>query len=77
VSGVQTATHIEPALVLQHPNLQRPVANMQGVSLAPLLQQLNAPTSASQIMAHWSSSLGRDRAWGILRWLWQNRILIG
>lgn len=77
MSGVQTATHIEPELVLQHPNLPRPVANMQGIALAPLIGQLKAAMPAREIVALWSRSAGHDRALAILRWLWQNRVLTG
>ncbi|WP_319546505.1 NAD(P)/FAD-dependent oxidoreductase [Ruegeria conchae] len=75
-SGVQVAAHIEPGLVLKHPNLHRPVANLEGASLGLLLQRLYWPQNASKIVACWSDTLDAERAARILDWLWHHRILI-
>ncbi len=76
VSGIQTANRIEPGLVLIHPNLPRLVANLEGASLAPLLQRLDRPASGEVIAAKWSDVLDAPRAARVLQWLWHHRILI-
>ncbi|KUJ73467.1 tryptophan halogenase [Ruegeria marisrubri] len=76
VSGVQTGPLITPGHVLTHPHLGRPVALLDGVPIAPLLEQMHRATPADQILQGWSASLGPARAGKILNWLWQNRILV-
>ena len=76
-AGIQTATHIEPATVLHHPGLSRPVANLEGTALAPLIGGLNTPATAAQIVSRWSGVTDAARAWRILGWLWQNRVVTG
>ncbi|UAB87928.1 tryptophan 7-halogenase [Ruegeria sp. SCSIO 43209] len=75
-SGVQTASHIEPGLVIGHPNLPRPVANLEGAMLGPLLERLGAPTTTLNIIKSWSEVLATHTASRILRWLWYHRIVI-
>ncbi|WP_299944758.1 NAD(P)/FAD-dependent oxidoreductase [uncultured Ruegeria sp.] len=75
-SGVQAASRIEPGLVVTHPNLPRPVANLEGISLGPLLRRLDGPATSLDICVRWSDMLDTNRAARILRWLWYHRILI-
>ncbi len=75
-SGVQTASRIEPGLVVAHPNLPRPIANLEGAMLGPLLERLDGPTTCLDIIKHWSEGLGAHRASRILRWLWYHRVVI-
>ncbi len=75
-SGVQAASCIEPGVVVTHPNLSRPVANLEGASLGPLLQRLDGAATALEIATRWSNVVDAQRARRILRWLWYHRILI-
>lgn len=76
LSGVQTATLIEPTLVLTHANLPRPVASIDGIALAPLLEHLGTSTTGSQLLAAWGNRIGPQSAMRLLDWLWRNQILI-
>lgn len=76
ISGVQTATRIEPGLVLSHPNLPRPVANLEGAPVAQLLQHLPDPMTQRALTAHWSATLEATQAAQLVQWLWHHRILI-
>ncbi|SDX90062.1 Dehydrogenase (flavoprotein) [Ruegeria halocynthiae] len=76
MSGVQTASGIEPGLVVTHPNLPRAVANLEGVLLGPLLRRLEDPATVLEIAGCWSDMLEASRAARIIRWLWYNGILI-
>ncbi|KIC41854.1 tryptophan halogenase [Ruegeria sp. ANG-R] len=76
VSGVQTATLIEPRAVLMHPNLPRPVAVLDDVPLAPLLQRLGGWATADHITQQWSDTLDARRVARVLRWLWYHRVLV-
>ncbi len=75
-SGIQTATLIQPGAVVTHPSLPRPVANLDGVPLVPLLQRLEGPATAQDIADLWSGAVDAHRAMRILAWLWRNRIMI-
>ncbi|EEE37098.1 putative tryptophan halogenase [Rhodobacteraceae bacterium KLH11] len=76
VSGVQSATRIEAAPVLTHPNLPRPVACLEGTPLAPLLQRLEGRATVGQIRQRWSDMLGPEHAMRLVHWLWHHRILV-
>lgn len=76
VSGIQTATLIEPGAVLTHPNLPRPVALLENVQIALLVQRLDGWATASQIAQQWADLLDAERAMRVLRWLWYHRVLI-
>ena len=53
-----------------HPNLDRPVAFLGGVPVAPLLDRLSHPLPVWRIVTDDFASLPADRSLAILRWLW-------
>ncbi|WP_170476652.1 flavin-dependent monooxygenase QhpG [Ruegeria arenilitoris] len=75
-AGIQTDTFIQPGIVVVHHNLPRPVANIEGIPLAPLLGLLKKPAHAQDILSRWSGVVDAQKAKRILAWLWRNRILV-
>ncbi|MCW3055343.1 MAG: hypothetical protein JWN14_4513, partial [Chthonomonadales bacterium] len=68
---------IQPARALQHPMLERPVAFLDGVSVAGLLDAVTTPISMGEILRQWSFlpfSERRKREW--LHWMCRQRVLI-
>ncbi|QEL13649.1 flavin-dependent monooxygenase QhpG [Limnoglobus roseus] len=58
-----------------HPNLDRPIAFLGGVPVAPLLDRMSHPTPVWRLVTDNSCSDGTNRSLAILRWLW-NRGLV-
>jgi flavin-dependent dehydrogenase len=54
---------------ISHPRLNRPVAYLDGFELEPLLPDLDGSSTASDLVATWSSAVGRSAAEKIVRWL--------
>lgn len=57
-----------------HPTLPRPVAFLDDVALAPLLNCFRVHPSRNQVINAWSH-LGQDRATRILNWVWENGLI--
>jgi hypothetical protein len=60
---------------LKHPNLNRPVAFLQGVALWPLLQFAVASTDVTVLLDTLSAHVPRERAFRIVCWLMKHQIL--
>ncbi|WP_171101720.1 NAD(P)/FAD-dependent oxidoreductase [Ruegeria sp. HKCCD7255] len=75
-AGVQTETLIEPGQVLSHPNLPRPVANLDGIALPPLIASCQNPTGADDLRGRFRKTLPPDLAERVVHWLWTYRILV-
>ena len=58
---------------LLHPALERPVAYLEGLALAPLLERAAGEPPA--IVAAWAADLPPQQAWRVLSWLTACRIL--
>lgn len=54
---------------LKHPRLDRPVAYLDGVFLAPLLAVLGDGDTASEVIQRWTAIVPAARALSILRWM--------
>jgi flavin-dependent dehydrogenase len=67
---------VVPLRALEHPGLERPVAFLGGVELAPLLDALPAVGTASEALWRWAERAPAGTAADILRWMWRNRILV-
>jgi hypothetical protein len=61
---------------LAHPNLLEPVAFVDGMLLHPLLQVLDGPKPARDVVAAWTPTCAPDRALALLGWLWRREILV-
>lgn len=70
------ADRVVPGLALSHPGLERPVAFLGGVALAPLLQRMPEGLTAAQIVEHWSRRAARRQGRDILHWLWTRGIVV-
>lgn len=64
------------ARALTHPALERPVAYLGDVALAPLADALTPRASASEILRRWSRQLAPPAGMGVLRWMWSHGILV-
>ncbi len=73
---VMQDTYVVYHPALTHPALDRPVAFLHGVALAPLLYAVNPGQRVRDILALWSQDLPRSRAVEILQWLWTKGILV-
>jgi hypothetical protein len=67
---------IASAPALRHQSLDRPVAFLGGVELAPLLRQIRPGQTAGAIVEAWSERLSSELSWDVLSWLWRRRILV-
>ena len=63
-------------LALHHPSLDRPVAYLSNVQIAPLVASLRTERTVQDALASWSPFMSTDLSWRILRWLWSQTILI-
>jgi hypothetical protein len=61
---------------LAHPNLERPVAYLDGLELAPLIRQIGPNTCAERIVERWSMHARPERALQILQWLWRHGVVV-
>jgi hypothetical protein len=66
---------VEERLALHHPALGRPVAWLAGVELAPLMTALPPVANTRALIADWSTTLGPQRAAGLVGWLTGHGIL--
>lgn len=53
---------------IAHPRFVRPVAYLDGVALEPLLSDLDGSSTASDLVAKWSSAVGKSVAEKMVRW---------
>ncbi len=58
-----------------HPHLERPVAYLGGVALAPLLDELDAASETEEIVSRWARRMPPDTARTIINWMWVVGIL--
>jgi flavin-dependent dehydrogenase len=61
---------------LHHPALDRPVAFLHEVELAPFLRQIRPGQTASCVVGDWSRRLSIELGCRILHWLWERRIVV-
>jgi flavin-dependent dehydrogenase len=66
---------VVPLRALEHPGLERPVAFLGGIELAPLLEALPRRATISEILRKWAERVPSSEAVEVLRWMWRNRIL--
>jgi flavin-dependent dehydrogenase len=59
-----------------HPNLRRPLAFLDGISVAPLLEPLRNPLEAHEVRRMWLHSAPEDQAKRLLQWFWDEGIIV-
>lgn len=69
-------TYVALRPALHHPNLARPVAFIDGIAIAPLLDGVTPGASGARLMQHWSQSIPGPSAGRILNWLRANAVLV-
>jgi hypothetical protein len=52
------------------------VAFLDGVELAPRLQQIRSGDTAEAVVHAWSKGTPIDTCWKVLHWLWHRRIVV-
>ena len=67
---------VTSALALHHPNLNQPVAFLDGIFIPPLLQILKSNPTVLHVLSSWKSCISEELALQVLQWLWQRKILI-
>ncbi len=72
---VMEGNRIVPRRALTHPSLDRPVAFLGGIDLAPLLEGLGNAQAACRILDRWSLQMSPEKALRILLWLWEKAIV--
>jgi hypothetical protein len=61
---------------LHHDALERPVAFVGGVEIAPLLSRILPGQTIQTVVKTWSQQLPIELCYGIVEWLWSRRILV-
>ena len=59
-----------------HPNLSRPLAFLDGISVAPLLEPLRNPLEAHEVRRMWLHAAPEDQAKRLLQWFWDEGIIV-
>jgi flavin-dependent dehydrogenase len=67
---------VERRAAVVHHALDRPLAFLNGVALAPLLEGLHRPSDIRRLICTWSVTLGAHTATAILRWLLHHQVLV-
>jgi hypothetical protein len=63
-------------LALHHKALQRPVAYLDGVEIAPLLKRIRPGQCAQAVVQSWSERVPSENGWKMMQWLWERKILV-
>jgi len=71
-----TGDFIEPQMALRHPNLERPLAFIDGISIALLLSHIGPDISVPGLVRQWQTLVPVDRGLKIARWLVEHQILV-
>ena len=67
---------VVPLRAVEHPGLERAVAFLGGVELAPLLDGLSSVRTAAEVLRQWTGRVPARTAADILLWMWRNQIII-
>ncbi|MBX9829063.1 MAG: tryptophan 7-halogenase [Xanthobacteraceae bacterium] len=67
---------IEGRPALCHPALDRPVAFVGSIEIAPLLEHMQRPRTVRAILAEWGQRHPPDLCWQIVQWLGQRNIVV-
>jgi flavin-dependent dehydrogenase len=67
---------IEQRPALHHHAMERPVAFVAGIELAPLLQKLDDGQTATALLQDWARTYPPGRCQEIANWLWQNEVIV-
>jgi flavin-dependent dehydrogenase len=65
---------VRPAL--HHQALPRPVAYLDGVEIAPLLNRIRPGQCAQAVVQSWSEQVPSENGWKMMQWLWERKILV-
>ena len=61
---------------VSHPRLDRPVAFVAGVAVAPLLDCLDTPAARGAVLNRWAESVAASVGEAILRWCWRAGLIV-
>ncbi len=61
---------------LFHPNLDEPIAFVDGLALRPMIKAFAGKTTAAQVVTLWSSFYTPEKAVELLRWFWRHQIAV-
>jgi flavin-dependent dehydrogenase len=61
---------------LAHPALERPVAYLGAIAVAPLVKDVGRGETAAAIADRWTRSMPSADAWRVLGWLWAHGVLV-
>ena len=61
---------------LAHPALERPVAYLGAIAVAPLVKDVGCGETAAAIADRWTRRMASADAWRVLGWLWAHGILV-
>ncbi|HEX6862118.1 MAG TPA: tryptophan 7-halogenase [Thermoanaerobaculia bacterium] len=67
---------IVPMRALAHPNLERPVAYLNDVEVAPLLDAFPQGEAASRILWSWTRHVSVQDGAAALRWMWEHGVIV-
>lgn len=67
---------IVPMRALAHPNLERPVAYLNDVEVAPLLDALPQGEAVSTILWRWTRHVSVQDGAAALRWMWEHGVIV-
>ena len=67
---------IETQPALTHPRLDRPVAFLGGVALAPMVEAIGPSVTPDALLARWSSHVVPATGRAVVQWLVDREILV-
>ena len=67
---------IETQPALTHPRLERPVAFLGDVALAPIVEAIGSSATTDALLARWSSQVAPATGRAVVRWLLDREILV-
>ncbi|HKV09273.1 MAG TPA: hypothetical protein VJ725_14110, partial [Thermoanaerobaculia bacterium] len=67
---------IVPMRALAHPNLERPVAYLNDVEVAPLLDAFPQGEAVAGILWNWTRHVSVQDGAAALRWMWKHGVIV-
>jgi flavin-dependent dehydrogenase len=76
LAPVALGDFIEQKPALHHHAMDRPVAFVAGIELAPLLEKLDGARTATALLQEWSRTCPPNTCLEIANWLWENEVIV-
>lgn len=67
---------IQSVKALHHPSLERPIAYLGNLPIAPFLNELVAGQTIVELIQRWSKQQSVAICWQVLQWLWSHHIIV-